>query len=55
MLDGYCGSGHYLKRAQDKYGLSAFVKTILHDFSSFEEMDHEENRLVQLSNCFPYD
>ena len=55
IFDGYSGSGFYLNRAQEKYGLSSFVKTLLYDFSSFEEMNAKEKELVQLSNCFPYD
>ena len=55
VMDGYDGSGHYLNRAEKKYGISSFIKTILYDFSTFEEMNRKEKELVQLSNCFPYD
>lgn len=55
VFDGYAGSGYYLNRAKNKYGLSAFIKTILYDFSTFDEMNNKEKELVQLSNCFPYD
>lgn len=55
VFDGYTGSGRYLIRAQQKYGLSAFIKTILFDFDNFDEMNSKEQELVQLSNCYPYD
>jgi len=55
VFDDYMGSGTYLDSAKTKYGLSAFEKSIIFDFSTFEEMDNKEAELVQLSNCFPYD
>lgn len=55
VFDDYMGSGTYLDSSETKYGLSAFSKSILFDFSSFEEMNDKEAELVQLSNCYPYD
>ena len=52
--DLYSGSGFYLKRAQEKYGISNFIKDILFDFDNFDDMNNKERELVQLSNCFPY-
>lgn len=54
-LDEYSGSGSLICKAKEKYSISAFTKTILFDYSSFEEMNSKEMELVQLSNCFPYD
>lgn len=54
-FDSYMGSGKIIRRAIKHDGLSSFVKTILFDFATFEEMDTKERELVQLSNCFPYD
>lgn len=34
--------------------MSAFIKEILFDFSSFDEMVQKEIDLVQLSDCYPY-
>lgn len=53
-IDQYLGSGFYLNRAQEKYGLSNFTKEILFDFDNFDDMNNKEKELVQLSNCFPY-
>jgi len=49
--DFYFGSGSILKLARNKYGISSFVKIILHDYSTPEELDHAEFYTVQLSNC----
>lgn len=54
-LDDYAGSGILITRAEAKYGMSCFSKTILFDFDNFEDMNSKEVELVQLSNCFPYD
>ena len=40
--DKYMGSGFLLKRAECKYGLSAFTKEILFDFDNFEDMNAKE-------------
>ena len=53
--DGYMGSGKIILDAEDKYGLSAFTKTILFDFDNFDDMNDKEKELVQLSNCYPQD
>ena len=53
--DKYMGSGFLLKRAECKYGLSAFTKEILFDFDNFEDMNAKEKELVPLSACYPLD
>lgn len=55
IYDDYMGSGNLILLAEQKYGLSAFTKTILFDFDNFTDMNNKEIELVQLSNCFPYD
>lgn len=54
ILDGYSGSGQYLQLAQQKYGLSIFIKEFLFDYDNFNDMNNKELELVQLSNCYPY-
>lgn len=49
------GSGKMIKRAELKYGLSAFTKEILFDYDNFNDMNNKEKELVQLSNCYPLD
>lgn len=44
--DGYMGSGKILKRSQDKYGIDKFIKEILFECSSEEEMNTLERELV---------
>lgn len=44
--DGYMGSGTALKRAQEKYGIEKFKKTILYDFDSLKEMYEKEEEIV---------
>jgi hypothetical protein len=44
--DGYMGSGKYLKRAQEKYGVENFNKEILFVFDNAEEMYKKEAELV---------
>lgn len=53
--DYYFGSGSVLKAAKNKYGISSFVKIILHDYSTPEELDNAEFYTVQLSNCMQFD
>jgi len=53
--DSYAGSGTLITKAESKYGLSAFTKTIMFDFDNFDDMNNKEAELVQLSNCYPYD
>jgi group I intron endonuclease len=45
--DGYMGSGLALLRAQRKYGIDKFVREILFDCSSKEEMYAKEYELVE--------
>lgn len=44
--DTYMGSGKYLKRAQEKYGIDNFIKEILFVFNTPEEMYAKEAELV---------
>jgi hypothetical protein len=46
LNDDYMGSGKYLKRAIEKYGLNEFEKEILHVFDNAEEMKKKEKELV---------
>ena len=45
-LDTYMGSGLVIQEAEKKYGMSAFIKEILFDLSSFDEMVQKEIDLV---------
>jgi group I intron endonuclease len=42
----YMGSGHGIARAKLKYGLDSFVKEILFEFDTFEEMNSKEAEIV---------
>jgi len=44
--DGYMGSGIYLKRAFDKYGVENFKKEILHNFDNFNDMNNKEIEII---------
>ena len=44
--DGYMGSGVAIKTAIKKYGSENFVKEILYDFSSFDEMNAKEAQII---------
>lgn len=44
--DGYMGSGKYLNRAIEKYGVENFEKQILHVFETPEEMYAKEAEIV---------
>lgn len=44
--DGYFGSGIALQRAINEHGKNAFLKEILHVFSTADEMDAKEKELV---------
>jgi hypothetical protein len=46
--DGYFGSGKYLKRAISKYGVDSFIKEIIFEASSSEEMFEKEKELVEI-------
>lgn len=49
--DGYMGSGVVLRRAQAKYGIENFRKTILEYFSSSEDMLSREAEVVTNELC----
>jgi len=49
--DEYMGSGAYLKRAQEKYGLDQFRKEYLHIFDSDQPMYEMEQELVTEEFC----
>ena len=49
--DGYMGSGKYLKRAIDKYGVENFIREILYIFEYEQEMNDKEAELVTESFC----
>lgn len=49
--DDYFGSGTYLKRAQKKYGLENFTKTILYYLQNEEEMNLLEKMVVNEAFC----
>lgn len=44
--DGYMGSGKYLKRAINKYGIENFTKEILHFCNNADEMYEKEKQIV---------
>lgn len=46
LNDNYMGSGKYLKRAQEKYGIENFKKEILFVFETAEEMYAKEAEIV---------
>ena len=46
LNDGYMGSGSYLKKAKEKYGIENFEKTILEFFESNEELLKAEADIV---------
>ena len=51
-LDDYMGSGLMLEHAKAKYGIENFVKTILYDFSSREEMNQKETSILPIEECY---
>lgn len=44
--DAYLGSGTRFKRALKKYGPENFIREVLFDFQTFEEMNEKEKELV---------
>jgi hypothetical protein len=51
LNDAYMGSGKYLKRAIEKYGISNFHKEILFVFETEQEMNSKEAELVTREFC----
>ena len=52
-FDVYMGSGKIIQQALEKYQLSSFIKEILFDFDSFDQMNQKEIELIPLSACYP--
>ena len=52
-MDGYLGSGTYIRRAVMKYGAENFSKEILFEFGTQEEAWAKENELVELYRSEP--
>ena len=50
-FDNYCGSGWMIKKAIPKYGLENFVKIILFDLDSREQLKIVERKLMPASSC----
>jgi hypothetical protein len=46
LNDSYMGSGRYLKRAQEKYGIENFTKEILFVFDNADDMYKKEAEIV---------
>lgn len=46
LNDDYMGSGKYLKRAQDKYGIENFQKEIIFVYDNSKEMYEKEREIV---------
>lgn len=55
LNDGYMGSGKYIRRAINRYGLDGFDKTILHVFDNEAEMNAKEAELVTKEFCLRED
>lgn len=51
--DSYMGSGKLIIQAIKKHGVENFIKTILFDYSTFDEMNQKEKELLPLSACYP--
>jgi len=49
--DSYMGSGKHLLRAINKYGLESFIRTILYEFDTPEEMYAKEAEIVDKVFC----
>jgi len=46
LNDGYLGSGKLLKKAISRYGIENFCRTILQEYTSFEELNKAEAQVV---------
>jgi hypothetical protein len=53
--DNYLGSGKYLQHAITKYGKAAFIKEILFDYNTEQEMNDKEKELVTEEFCMRTD
>jgi len=49
LNDGYMGSGKFIKRAIEKYGVKNFTKEIIHVFDNEKDMNDKEKELVVVS------
>ena len=54
-FDSYMGSGKLIQKSLLIHPLSVFVKEILFDFETFDQMNQKEQELVPLSSCCPND
>jgi len=54
-FDNYTGSGWMIKRAIPKYGLENFIKIILFDLESREQLKIVERKLMPASSCHCHD
>ena len=54
-FDNYTGSGWMIKRAIPKYGLENFIKIILFDLESREQLKIVERKLIPRSSCHCHD
>jgi hypothetical protein len=53
--DDYMGSGKHLRSAQEKYGIDNFIKVVLFQFNSEDEMNAKEAELVTEEFCLRED
>ena len=53
--DSYMGSGKLIQKSLLIHPISVFVKEILFDFETFDQMNQKEQELVPLSSCCPND
>lgn len=51
-LDEYSGSGLFIGNAKQKYGIENFIKILMYDFNTEEEMEQKEIELVPEISCY---